>query len=136
VFDGFVGDHTDHFVERFRIGAAHLDSVMYAISEDIAGGPLAPAAGQALLTAGPNPSSGPTALMFDLPIGDRVNLAIYDVAGRLVATVADGHLAAGRHSVQWPGRDLNDARVPKGVYLLRLSTGTGLVAGDRVTIVR
>jgi hypothetical protein len=46
-------------------------------------------------------------------------VALRDAAGRLVQTVADGVLPAGRHRIRWRP----ECGLPGGVYLLRLSAG-------------
>jgi galactose mutarotase-like enzyme len=66
-------------------------------------------------------------LALELPTAGRVTVAAYDIAGRRVALVHDGFLAAGRHLVVWEG----DAR--PGVYLLRLTSEAG-DAGCRVVV--
>ncbi len=50
----------------------------------------------------------------------HAKLAIYDVTGRLVATVADGNLEAGTHRLNWDGVDSGGRRIPAGVYFARL----------------
>lgn len=74
------------------------------------------------LSAFPNPSRGPAAVSFRLPQAGRASLAVYDVAGRRLARVADRQLGAGRHELTWDGRGADGRRVPAGVYLLRLET--------------
>lgn len=72
----------------------------------------------------PNPSRGePTTMSFALPSSGRVTLAIYDVGGRLVRSLADRTFEAGRHAVAWDGRDGRGAPVGPGVYLARFSSG-------------
>lgn len=39
------------------------------------------------------------------PEADRVRVAVYDVASRLVRTLASGRMTVGRHEVVWDGRD-------------------------------
>lgn len=70
----------------------------------------------------PNPFNPATSIVFDLPRAGRATLRIYDLAGRLVATLADGALAAGRHTLRWDGRDAQGAAVASGVYLYRLES--------------
>jgi hypothetical protein len=76
------------------------------------------------LAAFPNPSRGPATLSFSLPHAGRASLAVYDVAGRQLARVADATFAAGRHEFTWDGRDDAGRRVAAGVYLLRLEAGS------------
>ena len=74
-------------------------------------------------THGPNPARGGGVLRFQLPDAARVQLDVYDAAGRRVARLADGIMTAGAHSVQWLRTDDGGRRVGPGVYLARLKSG-------------
>ncbi|MBD3371872.1 MAG: T9SS type A sorting domain-containing protein, partial [Candidatus Coatesbacteria bacterium] len=56
-------------------------------------------------------------LEFNLPNATEIELAVYDLAGRRVALLADGPLSAGRHELVWKADG-----APAGVYLVRLNT--------------
>ncbi len=69
----------------------------------------------------PNPFNPTTSIAFDLPRSVAVDLKIFDVEGRLVCTLIAGQVfEAGRHEVQWNGRDDAGRVLPSGVYLYRL----------------
>ena len=72
----------------------------------------------------PNPAPGRTSISFTLPREQSVSLGLYDVAGRLVARLADGPHAAGVHTVRWDGTREGVPASP-GVYFYRLSTPAG-----------
>ncbi len=77
----------------------------------------------ALAPLGANPwRGGAMSLRFDLPRAARASLAVFDVSGRLVRTLAGGDLPAGRHLAAWDGADANGHALPNGIYLVRLST--------------
>lgn len=80
--------------------------------------------------ARPNPTSSFTAIRYGLPAAARVRLRLYDVTGRLVATVVDGERGAGYHEAVVEGDPL-----PSGAYLYRLEAG-GRVLTGRLTIAR
>jgi subtilisin-like proprotein convertase family protein len=69
----------------------------------------------------PNPFNPKTMIRFDLPKAGDVDLAIYDVTGRRVATLASGRMDAGFHEVEWRGRDDKGAALASGVYFSRLA---------------
>ena len=50
-----------------------------------------------------------------------MHLEVYDLQGRKVRTLVSGERAAGRHEVEWDGRNDASRQVASGVYLLRLS---------------
>lgn len=88
-----------------------------------------------LHAAAPNPFNPATVLRFEIPVGGPVRLAVHDARGRLVATLQDGHLAAGAGEMVWRGLDDAGRALPSGVYLARLTTGDQ-VAVRRVALVR
>lgn len=76
------------------------------------------------LTAGhPNPFSERTTIGFGLPVDAHVELCVYDVVGRRVATLIDREYPAGHHAVTWNGRNASGQRVSSGVYFYRLESG-------------
>ncbi len=70
----------------------------------------------------PNPMSRLTSIRFDLPKDGPLDLSIYDVAGRRVATLLAGTMLAGSHEAVWNGRDASGQSVSSGVYFYRLKT--------------
>lgn len=56
---------------------------------------------------------------FGLPNADRVRIAVYDLAGRQRAVLADGEFPAGTHSVNWDGTDGSGHPVGSGVYFYK-----------------
>jgi hypothetical protein len=70
----------------------------------------------------PNPAPGSAAIHYTLAREQRVELAIYDLAGRQVTLLLDGRVPAGSHTVTWDGRDRSGRPAPAGVYLYRLRT--------------
>lgn len=84
----------------------------------------------------PNPFNPRTTLAFDLPAAAaRVRLRLYDLHGRLVASLLDGPLPAGRHGVAWNGADDAGRAVASGVYVSVLETPLGRASG-KLTLVR
>jgi hypothetical protein len=64
----------------------------------------------------PNPGRGATQLEFTLPTAGEAQLAILDAAGRRIARILSGSLAAGPHRARWDGRGARGMPVPSGVY--------------------
>ncbi len=77
----------------------------------------------AVLRAFPNPANPGTCLSWSQVEAGSGRLAVHDVAGRRVRTLAVGRFSAGRQTVAWDGRDDGGRRLPAGVYLARLETG-------------
>jgi photosystem II stability/assembly factor-like uncharacterized protein len=66
----------------------------------------------------PNPFSQTTTIAFALPKAEDVSLRVYDLAGRVITTLADGHLGAGNYEVTWQAKNL-----ASGTYFCRLRAG-------------
>ena len=64
-----------------------------------------------------------TTIAFALPRAGKVELSIYDVAGRRIARVLEGDLPAGGHRVAWNGRDDAGRPVAGGVYFYEVVQG-------------
>jgi hypothetical protein len=73
----------------------------------------------------PNPFNPTTHVTFDLAKAGPVDVAIYDVRGQLVRTLATGTMNSGRHDLVWQGRDDAGRSVASGVYFCRLSADGG-----------
>jgi hypothetical protein len=108
--------------------------VIDEVERGAVGVPASPAPAAALrLNAGPNPFAGATRLAFTLPREAVVELGVFGIDGREVAPLLRGARAAGPHALSWDGRDARGARVPAGVYFVRLAAG-GASATRRVVV--
>jgi hypothetical protein len=84
----------------------------------------------------PNPiANGEASIRFEMRAGTLVDLAIYDVSGRRVSTIAAAEIGSGMGIASWTGLDEANRRLAPGVYLLRLDAGDH-VETKRVTVVR
>jgi agmatine/peptidylarginine deiminase len=71
----------------------------------------------------PNPFGSVTWIRYDLPRDGHARLEIYDILGKRVSTLVDGHQSAGSKSVHWDGRSSDGVTLPAGVYLCKLLAG-------------
>jgi hypothetical protein len=83
----------------------------------------------------PNPSGGITHFSFSLAQEADVRLDVIDVAGRRVATLAEGRWAAGSHPIRWSGMGESGRPVRAGVYFASFSTG-GVTSTRRFALAR
>jgi len=100
-------------------------------------GPIQATAGEvisdfALSRPAPNPTSGATRVDFAIPRESQVTLALYDMQGRRVATLADGLVPAGRHQAVWSGT-VGGRSAAAGIYFLRLQ-GPGVTFSRRLVV--
>jgi flagellar hook assembly protein FlgD len=57
-----------------------------------------------------------TKIAYHVPRESEVTIRIYDVSGRVVRTLVDGVVEAGRHAAVWNGRNDAGESVGSGVY--------------------
>ena len=65
---------------------------------------------------GPNPTQGPLGVEFIVARNAQINVGVFDLQGREVARLADGHHGPGRYHVGWSA-----AGARSGLYLVRYS---------------
>ncbi len=66
----------------------------------------------------PNPFNATTSISYDLPRASQVLLNVFDITGRVVATLVQEMQEAGQHHINFNAHDL-----PSGIYVYRLSAG-------------
>lgn len=72
----------------------------------------------------PNPFSGTTNFAYKVAeAGSSVEVGVYNVAGRLVKTLAQGSQGAGTYTVTWDGTDAQGVTMAPGVYFLKSRVG-------------
>jgi spore coat protein A len=64
----------------------------------------------------PNPFNPTTQISFSIPKESHVNLQVFDLMGRVVATLVDEVLPAGTHAAVWNGRSSDGRIMASGVY--------------------
>ena len=77
----------------------------------------------------PNPFNPSTTISYNVDASGMVTLKVYDVMGRLVRTLVDGHKISGYesgYSVVWDGKDQQGQQVSAGLYIYSLQTPTGI----------
>ncbi|HEY3294641.1 MAG TPA: T9SS type A sorting domain-containing protein [bacterium] len=67
----------------------------------------------------PNPFNPETSIRFSLVENGHTTLKVFDITGHEVATLADGAMSAGEHTVTF-----NAANLPSGIYFYKLTTGS------------
>jgi hypothetical protein len=94
-----------------------------------------PARGETrILGLSPNPTSAGVAVRYTLAGAGRADLRVYDATGTLVRGLSASVVERGASSVFWDGRDAGGARVPAGVYYVRLTADRTLTA--RIAVIR
>lgn len=83
----------------------------------------------------PNPFNPETLIRYDLPHAAHVRLAVYDLHGRLVSTLVDAVLMAGRQQTVWRGENSAGQPVASGMYLLHLQAD-GVLQQRKILLLR
>ena len=83
-----------------------------------------------LLSAYPNPFNPTTQVSFTLKEPQKVNVSIYDVAGREVAVLVNDQKAAGTHVFTFDAGDLSS-----GVYIIQLRTPNS-IQSQKITLLK
>jgi hypothetical protein len=68
----------------------------------------------------PNPFNPTTTIQYDIPRSGEVNIAVYDIQGRLVRTFASHTQQAGSHAIVWDARNNGGVNVSSGTYFCRI----------------
>lgn len=110
-------------------GAIWVDDVLFQRTDLVAAGsPSGTPGALALATGGAIATGGAARLDFTLPRAGNATLGIYDLSGRVIATVAQGSFAAGPHVATWNGRTAGGSAAASGIYQAVLQTSAGRVA--------
>jgi len=72
----------------------------------------------------PNPFNASTTIGFILADKSEIDLAVYDITGRLVKNIHSGIISPGEHSFIWGGKNNQGKQLSSGVYFYKLQTGS------------
>jgi hypothetical protein len=78
----------------------------------------------------PNPFNPSTQISFSLPNDSHIHLRVFDVTGRLVATLIDGQRQAGTHQISYDARNLSS-----GIYFYQISGSFGVLT-QKMTLIK
>ena len=71
----------------------------------------------------PNPFNPITSIRYDLPNDDFVNIAVYDMKGRLVKTLINSRESSGSKSILWDATNDKNEHVSAGLYIYAIQVG-------------
>jgi hypothetical protein len=87
------------------------------------------------LVTSPNPFATATSLSFTIPASGRVRLAIFDVTGRMVASLIDGDLDPGLVTIGWNGTGARGVSLESGVYFCKISLNGQTISTGKLLLV-
>jgi hypothetical protein len=71
----------------------------------------------------PNPFNPVTTIKYNIPSGTNVNIKIYDLMGKEIATLVNTYKPAGLHSITWDGKDKTGRELSSGIYYYQVRAG-------------
>lgn len=78
--------------------------------------------GELRIVSGANPGLS-TTISYSLQQSGKIEITIFDLLGRAVRSLVQGHKLTGRYSVLWDGRNDAGSLVSSGTYFYRLKAG-------------
>ncbi len=118
----------------YQSSGIFYDNVEFAPSTGVED-PASPAAIGAILSQNfPNPFNPKTQIAFELQRSSSVDLAVFDVEGRRLATLVSGRLDAGSYQETWDGRTDRGLAAASGQYWYRLKTAGGEISRGMLLI--
>ena len=73
----------------------------------------------------PNPfSQTVTHIHYELPLNAEIELVVFDLMGKRIATLVQGRMAPGLHTATWNGKDEAGRFAPSGIYFCRMRAVT------------
>ncbi len=83
---------------------------------------------EAAISNYPNPFNPSTTINFSIVEAGMVEVAIYDVKGRKVATLINENLSEGTFTTTWNGTNSDGNSQSSGIYFMRLRTPSSNVS--------
>lgn len=99
------------------------------------GEPKQTPAATALRSVYPNPFNPTARIRFDVSARGRVELSIFDIAGRRVSVLVDREIEPGAYEAVWSGRTASGRAAASGVYFCRLKAG-GVLDTRKLVLLR
>jgi len=117
----------------YKPDLVELDPGHWILREILNDNPILPTA-YALSQNYPNPFNAGTVISFEIPRRSVVGLKVYNVIGEEVATLIEGRLEPGLHTVNWGGAGAGGTHLPSGVYFYRLLAEGSSVARKMILL--
>lgn len=84
----------------------------------------------------PNPFNPTTSISYDVPKQTRIRITVYNLLGQTVTRIVDEVQPPGRYTAVWNGHNSEGHQVASGVYIYRMSSGTGYTQSRRMLLLK
>ncbi len=84
----------------------------------------------------PNPFNPSTQITFYVEQDAHVQVSIYNILGKKVATLFDNDASVGLHTVRWNAQDSNGGKVTSGYYIYRIQMSNGKVFTGKMLLLK
>lgn len=81
----------------------------------------------------PNPFNNSTLLEYRIGIKSHIKLELYDLSGRLVEVLDEGFKNEGTHTFNY---EMQNGTSPSGIYLIKISSSTGLQKTLKIVLIK
>ncbi len=79
----------------------------------------------------PNPFNPSTEIFYVIPKSGNITLKVYNIIGSEVATLVDGFVNAGKHSIKFNAKDF-----ASGIYFYRMNTDENFISARKMLLVK
>lgn len=77
----------------------------------------------------PNPFNSSTIIQFQLAQENKIRIELYNILGEKIQTIVEGFYSRGMHSINF-----SSDKLPSGIYLYKMETGTQTLIKKFITI--
>ena len=84
----------------------------------------------------PNPFNPITNISYEVAQKTHITITVYNMLGQEVVRLINKEYTPGRYNVMWNGKNGNGNSVSSGIYLYRMTSGTGFVQSRRMLLVK
>jgi hypothetical protein len=102
--------------------------VLIIVDEDIISAVKEPDITHTITYVYPNPFYNTASIVLNIKEAVQGTLAVFDVQGKLVQTLADRPFQKGEQELSWDGHNMRGVECPDGIYYIVLNTGSGQVS--------
>jgi len=111
-----------HSIKAGQKSGMESDNSAGASSEEKMLPTLSEGADHFSLNCYPNPLSNSTTISVSVPQKEKISLRIFDLSGKIVATLAEGELVEGSYQYEWNATNDKGSTLAAGVYTLSAVT--------------